>query len=91
MAPSVPRRLLLAGIGAQVLGISGNALVLHAQPRAAETSGPGPIVDMPGREYVADHNNRIADTGNPILKPWAKKADFPLLARHRFRTVALSG
>src|SRR3982751_4443110 len=36
-------------------------------------SGPGPIVDMPGHEYVADYNTRVADTTNPILKPWAKK------------------
>jgi hypothetical protein len=36
-------------------------------------TGPGPIVDMPGHEYVADYNTRVADTTNPILKPWAKK------------------
>ena len=36
-------------------------------------TGPGPIVDMPGHEYIADYNTRVADTTNPILKPWAKK------------------
>src|SRR5437763_1226344 len=35
--------------------------------------GPGPIVDMPGHEYIADYTNRVADTGNPVLRPWAKK------------------
>ena len=32
-------------------------------------TGPGPIVDMPGHEYVADYNTRVADTNNPILMP----------------------
>jgi hypothetical protein len=41
--------------------------------RVPGDTGPGPIVDMPGHEYVADYNNRVADTSNPILKPWAKK------------------
>ena len=41
--------------------------------RAPGDTGPGPIVDMPGHEYVADYNTRVADTTNPILKPWAKK------------------
>ena len=41
--------------------------------RAPGDTGPGPIVDMPGHEYIADYNNRVADTTNPILKPWAKK------------------
>jgi hypothetical protein len=36
-------------------------------------TGPGPVVDMPGHEYIADYNTRVADTSNPILKPWAKK------------------
>ncbi len=30
-------------------------------------------MDMPGHEYIADYTNRVADTTNPILKPWAKK------------------
>ena len=41
--------------------------------RAPGDTGPGPIVDMPGHEYIADYNTRVADTTNPILKPWAKK------------------
>ena len=41
--------------------------------RVPGDTGPGPIVDMPGHEYIADYNTRVADTSNPILKPWAKK------------------
>jgi hypothetical protein len=41
--------------------------------RVPGDTGPGPEVDMPGHEYIADYNNRVADTSNPILKPWAKK------------------
>jgi hypothetical protein len=41
--------------------------------RAPGDTGPGPIVDMPGHEYIADYTNRVADTSNPVLKPWAKK------------------
>jgi hypothetical protein len=41
--------------------------------RVPGDKGPGPVVDLPGHEYIADYNNRVADTSNPILKPWAKK------------------
>ncbi len=41
--------------------------------RVPGDTGPGPIMDMPGHEYIPDHTNRVADTSNPILKPWAKK------------------
>src|ERR1017187_10184759 len=41
--------------------------------RVPGDTGPGPIVDMPGHEYIADYNTRVADTTNPILRPWAKK------------------
>ena len=35
--------------------------------------GPGPIVNHP--DYVYEHGdvNRVADTSNPILQPWAKR------------------
>jgi len=36
-------------------------------------TGPGPVVDMPGHEYIPDVNTRVADTSNPILQPWARK------------------
>jgi hypothetical protein len=36
-------------------------------------SGPGPVVDRPGFEFKFGVQNRVADTANPILKPWAKK------------------
>lgn len=35
-------------------------------------TGPGPIVQR-GKEYKHDDVPRIAETNNPILKPWAKK------------------
>ena len=41
-------------------------------------SGPGPIMSPKDRPYVPNGNGnqptyRIADTSNPILKPWAKE------------------
>lgn len=46
----------------------------------APPSGPGPVVDMPGRPRVAN-NLRLgqpvfpmADLNNPILQPWAREA-----------------
>jgi hypothetical protein len=35
-------------------------------------TGPGPIMQR-GREYKHDDTPRVAETNNPILKPWAKK------------------
>jgi hypothetical protein len=40
--------------------------------RAPGDSGPGPIMQR-GKEYKHDDVPRIAETNNPILKPWAKK------------------
>jgi hypothetical protein len=40
--------------------------------RAPGDTGPGPIMQK-GKPYEHDEVPRIADTGNPILKPWAKK------------------
>jgi hypothetical protein len=49
--------------------------------KAPGDAGPGPIVDknFPGADFApntgggARAQNRIADTSNPILKPWARK------------------
>jgi hypothetical protein len=40
--------------------------------RAPGDTGPGPIMQK-GAEYKHDEVPRLADTSNPILKPWAKK------------------
>lgn len=40
--------------------------------RAPGDTGPGPIMQR-GKEYAHDDVPRIAETNNPILKPWAKK------------------
>ena len=40
--------------------------------RAPGDMGPGPVMQR-GKEYKHDDVPRIADTSNPILKPWAKK------------------
>ncbi len=40
--------------------------------RVPGDAGPGPIMQK-GKEYKHDDVPRIADTSNPILKPWAKK------------------
>src|SRR5579871_2791269 len=40
--------------------------------RVPGDTGPGPIMQQ-GKEYKHDDVPRIADTSNPILKPWAKK------------------
>lgn len=40
--------------------------------RAPGDSGPGPIMQR-GKEYKHDDVPRIAETSNPILKPWARK------------------
>ena len=40
--------------------------------RAPGDMGPGPIMQR-GEEYKHDEVPRIAETNNPILKPWAKK------------------
>jgi len=40
--------------------------------RAPGDTGPGPIMQR-GAEYKHDDVPRIAETGNPILKPWAKR------------------
>jgi hypothetical protein len=40
--------------------------------RVPDDPGPGPIVQR-GKPYKHDVVPRIADTDNPILKPWAKK------------------
>jgi hypothetical protein len=36
-------------------------------------TGPGPVADKPGKEYKFGQQNAVADTSNPILKPWARK------------------
>ena len=36
-------------------------------------TGPGPILDKPGFKFKFGEQNPVADTSNPILKPWAKK------------------
>src|SRR5215471_16498329 len=36
-------------------------------------TGPGPIVDKPGFKNKFGEQNHVADTTNPILKPWARK------------------
>src|ERR1051326_1352454 len=36
-------------------------------------TGPGPVMDKPGREFKFGQQNAMADTESPILKPWAKK------------------
>src|SRR5262249_40567105 len=36
-------------------------------------TGPGPVMDKPGREFRFGQQNAMADTASPILKPWAKK------------------
>jgi hypothetical protein len=41
--------------------------------KARGDTGPGPILDKPGAEFKFGVQNRVADTSNPILKPWAKK------------------
>jgi len=40
--------------------------------KAPGDTGPGPIMQR-GKEYKHDDVPRIAETSNPILKPWAKK------------------
>jgi len=40
--------------------------------RAPGDTGPGPIMQR-GKDYAHDDVPRIAETNNPILKPWAKK------------------
>lgn len=40
--------------------------------RAPGDTGPGPIMQR-GQEYKHDDVPRIAETNNPILKPWARK------------------
>jgi hypothetical protein len=40
--------------------------------RVPGDTGPGPIMQR-GKEYKHDDVPRIAETNNPILKPWAKK------------------
>ena len=40
--------------------------------RAPGDTGPGPIMQR-GAEYKHDDVPRLADTSNPILKPWARK------------------
>src|SRR5215831_11833657 len=35
--------------------------------------GPGPITDKPGFKNKFGEQNHVADTTNPVLKPWAKK------------------
>jgi hypothetical protein len=40
--------------------------------RVPGDTGPGPIMQK-GKEYRHDDVPRIADTSNPILKPWARK------------------
>src|SRR5215475_15685285 len=36
-------------------------------------TGPGPITDKPGFKNKFGEQNHVADTTNPVLKPWAKK------------------
>jgi hypothetical protein len=36
-------------------------------------TGPGPITDKPGFKNKFGEQNHVADTTNPILRPWAKK------------------
>src|SRR6478735_7660457 len=40
--------------------------------RAPGDTGPGPVMQR-GKEYKHDDVPRIAETSNPILRPWAKK------------------
>ena len=41
--------------------------------RVPGDTGPGPVLDKPGREFKFGQQNAMADTASPILKPWAKK------------------
>jgi hypothetical protein len=41
--------------------------------RVEGDTGPGPIVDKPGFKNKFGEQNHVADTTNPILKPWARK------------------
>ena len=55
---------------------SGKTWVLTGGPAYKKIpgyAGPGPILDKPGAEYKFGRQNAVADTSNPILKPWAKK------------------
>jgi len=40
--------------------------------RVPGDAGPGPIMQR-GKDYKHDDVPRVAETNNPILKPWAKK------------------
>src|SRR4051812_35573436 len=40
--------------------------------KAPGDTGPGPVMQR-GKDYAHDDVPRIAETNNPILKPWAKK------------------
>ncbi|HEX5280157.1 MAG TPA: hypothetical protein VFW28_08755 [Micropepsaceae bacterium] len=46
----------------------------------APPSGPGPVIDMPGRKRIGNNLDlgqpifAMADLGNPILQPWARDA-----------------